>query len=60
MEKEYLGDGVYVERDEFGNLIVTTEDGIRATNRIVMEPEVLQSFLRWIGPTELDRLVARR
>ena len=37
--KQYLGDAVYVDFDGF-NLILTTEDGIRATNRIVMEPQV--------------------
>lgn len=39
MDKRYLGDGVYVEFDGY-NLILTTENGITATNRIVLEPSV--------------------
>jgi hypothetical protein len=45
--KQYLGDGVYVEvRD--GQLVITTEDGIRATNTIIFEPEVLAAFLEYV------------
>ena len=43
-DKEYLGDGVYVAYDGNG-LIVTTEDGIRETNRIYLEPEVWARLL---------------
>ena len=42
--KEYLGDGVYAEVDRFGVLTLTTEDGIRATNTIVLEPQVLSAL----------------
>jgi hypothetical protein len=45
--KAYLGDGVYVARSELG-LELTTEDGISVTNRIVLEPEVVEAFLRYI------------
>ena len=44
MNKGYLGDGVYVEII-YGQLVLTTEDGLRATNTIVFEPEVLVTFL---------------
>ncbi len=37
--KAYIGDGVYVEHDGFG-LVLTTENGIETTNRIVLEPSV--------------------
>lgn len=47
-EKEYLGDGVYVAPDGFGGLLLTTEDGIRATNTIVLEPEVYNALLRYV------------
>lgn len=46
-QKRYLGDGVYVEVDTLG-LVLTTEDGIRATNRIVLEPEVLHRLLLYV------------
>jgi hypothetical protein len=43
--KEYIGDAVYVELDEFGDIILTTEDGIRVTNRVVLEPGVYNNLL---------------
>lgn len=39
--KEYLGDGVYIQLSPQGAIILTTEDGMRATNTIVLETEVL-------------------
>lgn len=47
MNKEYLGDAVYVEWDGLG-VKLTTEDGIRATNIIVMEDYVLENFADWL------------
>ena len=50
--KQYLGDAVYVERNQFGDIVLTTEDGVRATNTIILEPEVLQAFdayRAWLG-----------
>jgi len=41
--KVYLGDGVYAEYDGF-RVILTTENGIATTNRIVLEPEVLSAL----------------
>jgi hypothetical protein len=45
MKKEYLGDGVYAEWDTDGYLVLTTENGIAATNTIFLEPRVLQALL---------------
>jgi hypothetical protein len=47
-QKDYLGDGVYVDFDGFG-LVLTAEDGIRATNTIVLEPEVYAALLAYIS-----------
>jgi hypothetical protein len=56
-KKVYLGDAVYVEYDGYG-LVLTTEDGIRATNTIYLEPEVCQAFSQFIhslrAPDEHD------
>lgn len=52
MKKTYLGDGAYAEVDECGDVILTTEDGIRTTNRIVLEPEVLDAFMRYVKVDE--------
>lgn len=46
--KEYLGDAVYVTYDGF-HLILTTEDGIRATNEIYLEPSVLKNLQEYIN-----------
>lgn len=43
MEKDYLGDGVYVEYDGY-QIKLTTFDGISTTNTIYLEPSVLKSF----------------
>lgn len=45
-EKQYLGDGVYVRRD--GRMVcLTTENGIRTTNEIFLETEVLESLMEF-------------
>ena len=46
--KVYLGDAVYAAVEP-GYIVLTTEDGINATNTIYLEPEVvnaLQEFMR--------------
>ncbi len=43
MTKTYLGDGVYVDTSPLG-LVLTTENGIEVTNRIMLEPEVYKSL----------------
>ena len=45
LNKIYLGDGVYIKRDDYGNIILTTSDGIHITNCIVLKPEVLDALL---------------
>lgn len=47
MSKEYLGDSVYVEFDGYG-IVMTTEDGVFASNRIILEPEVLMALEQYI------------
>ena len=51
--KEYLGDAVYGEWKEYGSgfveLVLTTEDGIQATNRIVLEPIVIQALEEFLA-----------
>lgn len=46
--KDYLGDGVYAEFDRFGDIILTTENGIATTNRIVLEPEVWLKLVQYV------------
>lgn len=44
--KAYLGDGVYIRTDGFST-ILTTEDGISATNEIYLEPDVLRKLIEY-------------
>jgi hypothetical protein len=49
--KFYIGDSVYAEIDEFGDLVLTTENGSfddPITNRIVLEPAVFAMLLEWM------------
>jgi hypothetical protein len=46
--KRYLGDAVYADCDELGRIVLTTENGISATNTIVLEPEVYAALLAWV------------
>jgi hypothetical protein len=47
--KDYLGDGVYVRLDLAAGVWLTTEDGISETNAILLEPDVLENFVRWLN-----------
>jgi hypothetical protein len=45
--KQYIGDGVYIDIIDWGCLVLTTENGIEETNRIVLEPEVYNAFIQY-------------
>ena len=49
--KTYLGDGAYARVDEFGDMVLTTENGISVQNRVVLEPMVVQLLERFIAQT---------
>lgn len=49
--KDYLGDGVYVETDDYGSVTLTTEDGYRTTNTIVLEDVVIEAFKHYLKRT---------
>ena len=44
IEKRYLGDGVFVEISG-GMLVLTAEDGIRATDTIYLEVEMYEALV---------------
>lgn len=46
--KDYLGDSVYADISEYGELVLTTENGVEASNKIIMEPEVLNNMFRYL------------
>lgn len=45
--KTYIGDGIYAELTEQG-LVLTTENGISVTNRIVIEQREWDTLTEWI------------
>lgn len=47
--KQYLGDAVYFEFDRYANIVLTTENGVDVTNRIVLEPRVYESLLNVVN-----------
>lgn len=48
-KKEYLGDGVYADIDQWSGMIrLTTEDGIRVTNEIYIDSIVWKALTRWV------------
>ncbi len=44
--KEYLGDGVYVDHDGV-HIVLTTENGIEATNTIYLMADVYTQLQAW-------------
>lgn len=48
MNKRYLGDGLYAHQ-EGTDLVLTTENGISVTNRIVLELHVLNQLAIYLG-----------
>lgn len=47
MDKTYLGDGVYIEQNDCGQVVLTTSDGLSNTNTIYLEPEVVRAMEEW-------------
>lgn len=50
-DKAYLGDSVYADIDDFGGIILTTENGLPndPSNEIYMEPEVISAFNNYVS-----------
>jgi hypothetical protein len=46
-EKTYLGDGVYAQEDSCG-IVLTTENGIEATNIIHLDIYVIKSMIAFL------------
>ena len=56
--KAYLGDSVYYEHDGYG-AILTTENGMGASNTIVLEPETVVKLLEaFASNREADKLIS--
>ncbi len=46
--KTYLGDGAFAEFDGFA-IVLTAENGMAVTNRVVLEPEVYRALLEFVA-----------
>lgn len=46
--KEYLGDSVYVDVDEYGTLVLTTENVMGPPNTIYLEPNVVVALVDYL------------
>ena len=49
--KDYLGDAVYAESNDYGDITLTCEDGISTQERIVLDRGVQKAFLRFLERT---------
>jgi hypothetical protein len=53
MVKEYLGDAVYVDLEpRLGGISLTTNNGIKDTNTIYLEYDVMQALVAYIKRNE--------
>jgi hypothetical protein len=54
--KVYLGDGVYLEyKSASTSLVLTTSDGIRTTNEIVLDSDTYNALTRYVEALTLNR-----
>jgi len=44
----YLGDGLYVTAEDWGQVELFTHNGLGKTNQVFLEPSVLEAFERWL------------
>ena len=51
MNKHYLGDSVYADYDENGEVVLTTENRINVTNTIIWILLLLKNFQEWLKRT---------
>ena len=47
-QKTYIGDAVFARLDKHGRVILTTENGLEATNEIVLEDFVLDALIDYL------------
>ena len=52
--KVYLGDSIYAQINEYGSLVLTTENGLPSdpSNKIFLEPEVYEALKIFIRAEE--------
>ena len=58
--EDYLGEAVYVYVVSWGDVVLYTSDGIQETNRIILEPVVLDAFFRWVERVKVETARTQR
>lgn len=61
--KSYIGDSVYVDVNQFSQIVLTTENGEGPSNEIFLEYEVYEALVEYINDFKLragDRLSDRK
>lgn len=58
IKKQYLGDGLYAAFDGY-QFVLTAENGIEAYATVYLEPEVLDSFYRYVDHVKTELKKAR-
>lgn len=43
----YIGDGVYVYTDQYGNVVMFTSNGVTEKNHIHLEPDMMEMLFNW-------------
>lgn len=56
--KTYLGDSAYAEIDEGGDVVLTTENGISTTNRIVLGDSEYAALTTFVNRFRQERFAA--
>mgnify|MGYP001573299762 CR=1 FL=1 len=59
MKKMYLGDSVYAEWSNFGELVLTTENGGPPSNIIVLEQGVLETLRLFLDKAKALHTIAK-
>lgn len=45
----HLGDGLYASRNNWGQVELFAHNGLRKTDQVYLDPEVMARFLGWLG-----------
>lgn len=46
--RKYLGDSIYADFNDHGQIVLTTENGITVNNKIYLELEVMDNLLNYL------------
>jgi hypothetical protein len=53
---EYIGDGAYCAINQYGDLVLTTENGVSVQNIVVIEPELYPVLERFVAQAREQKI----